>query len=88
MYPTNDYVFKRIFGMQGNEEITKGFLNSFMSTPVKTIRLDSNPIQMKDLKDDKISILDVKAVINEYDEKQITNIEMQVVNEHNMEKRF
>ena len=32
--PTNDYVFKRIFGKPGNEEITKSFLNSILDTEV------------------------------------------------------
>ena len=29
--PTNDYVFKRIFGHVGNEKITKGLINSILS---------------------------------------------------------
>ena len=28
--PTNDYVFKRIFGFVGNEDITKGLLNAIL----------------------------------------------------------
>ena len=28
--PTNDYVFKRIFGYVGNEEITKVLLNAII----------------------------------------------------------
>ena len=28
--PKNDYVFKRIFGYTGNEEITKGLLESII----------------------------------------------------------
>lgn len=31
--PQNDYVFKRIFGFVGNEEITKGLLNSIIEGP-------------------------------------------------------
>ena len=37
--PTNDYVFKRIFGKPGNEEITKSFLNSILDTEVTRSRL-------------------------------------------------
>ena len=42
--PTNDYVFKRIFGHVGNEEITKGLLNAILDTKVKKVDLDKNPI--------------------------------------------
>ena len=37
--PTNDYIFKRIFGKPGNEEITKSFLNSILDTEVTRSRL-------------------------------------------------
>ena len=30
LIPTNDFVFKRIFGYEGNEEITKGLISSIL----------------------------------------------------------
>lgn len=35
MYPTNDYVFQRIFGYRGNETITKGLINSILKDEVQ-----------------------------------------------------
>ena len=38
--PKSDYVFKRIFGHVGNEEITKELLNSILENKVTEIELD------------------------------------------------
>ena len=45
--PKNDYVFKRIFGYSGNEEITKEFLSSIIEEKIEEITLDCNPITEK-----------------------------------------
>lgn len=83
--PTNDYVFKRIFGKVGNEKITKGLLSSILGQEVKNVNLEGNTILEKDLLDDKMGILDIKAKI---DEKYLCDIEMQVINNNNIEKRL
>jgi len=83
--PTNDYVFKRIFGHVGNEEITKGLLNSILDTKVKEINLEGNTILERDLIDDKLGILDIKAVLNN---TVSCDIEMQVAYEEDIEKRL
>jgi len=54
MLPTNDYVFKRIFGQVGNEEITKGLLRAILKREIKKVNLDGNKILEKDLMDDKV----------------------------------
>jgi len=54
MLPTNDYVFKRIFGQVGNEEITKGLLSAILKRKIKEVNLDGNKILEKDLMDDKV----------------------------------
>ena len=77
--PKNDYVFKRIFGHTGNEEITKGLLQSIIPDRIYKIELDSNPITEKDLLDDKVGILDIKAKLN--DGNVNCDIEMQVVDQ-------
>jgi hypothetical protein len=51
--PTNDYVFKRIFGYIGNEDITKDFLNAIMDEEVTKVKLDCKEILEQDLQDDK-----------------------------------
>ena len=84
--PKNDYVFKRIFGHTGNEEITKGLLQSIIPDKIDKIELDSNPITEKDLLDDKVGILDIKAKLNDGDVN--CDIEMQVVDQKDIEKRI
>ena len=62
--PKNDYVFHRIFGNAGNEEFTKDLLKCITKENIIDIELDCNPIAGKDLFDDKIGILDIKAKLN------------------------
>ena len=62
--PKLDYVFKRIFGSIGSENITKRFLEAVTKEKITEIKLDCNPITEKDLYDDKLSILDIKAKLN------------------------
>ena len=83
--PTNDYVFKRIFGHVGNESITKELLNRILDTKVESIDLSQNTILERDLVDDKMGILDIKAKINE---KIMCDIEMQVAGQEDIEKRL
>ena len=83
--PTNDYVFKRIFGYTGNESITKSLLSSILGQEIKEINLDENTFLEKDILDDKLGILDIKATINI---NIICDIEMQVVNQKDIEKRI
>ena len=71
----NDYVFKRIFGHKGNEELTKSLLEEITKTKINKIELAEEVNLGKNLMDDKIGILDIKAVI---DGKIETDIEMQV----------
>ncbi len=85
MNPKIDYVFKRIFGYQGNEEITTALLSSILKKQISNLQLDCNPILEKDLLDDKVGILDIKAKI---DDCINCNIEMQVVDKKNIEKRI
>lgn len=83
--PKVDYVFKRIFGQVGNEDITAALISSILNKKVSNIKLDSNPILEKDLMDDKIGILDIKAKI---DNSINCDIEMQVVDRKNIKKRI
>ena len=79
--PTIDYVFKRIFGYAGNEKITAGLLSAILEEPVYDVNLDTNPILEKDLIDDKLGILDIKANIGKH---TVCDIEMQVVDKNNL----
>ncbi len=85
MVPTNDYIFKRIFGHIGNEEITKGLISAIINKEVQNVKLDETPILEKDIRDDKVGILDVRARI---DGEVQCNIEMQIVQSDNIERRL
>ena len=60
-------------------------LSSILNKKVSDLQLDSNPILEKDLLDDKVGILDIKAKI---DNKINCDIELQVVDRKNIEKRI
>lgn len=83
--PKIDYVFKRIFGHAGNEDITKSLLSSIIKDEISDITVDCNTITEKDLLDDKVGILDIRAKLNN---NINCNIEMQVVDKKNIEKRL
>ena len=82
--PKNDIIFKRIFGNKENEVILKDFLSSIIEEPIKEIEVEKDTKLEKEELNDKIGILDIKAKL---DNGTQVNIEMQVVNQQNMEKR-
>jgi len=82
--PTTDYVFKRIFGHKGNEKITAELLSAILQEKVENVKLDGTTILEKDLLDDKVGILDVKARI---DDQIDCDIEMQVVDQNDIKAR-
>jgi len=85
MVPTNDYVFKCIFGHVGNEKMTIGLISSIIKEKINTIKINENPITEKDMIYDKVGTLDLRVRLND---KIICNIEMQVVQQEDIEKRI
>ena len=83
MQLTVDYAFKRVFGKNGNESILKDLLESILNIEIKSITIQ-NPEIPKNMKDGKIGILDVRAELNG---DEITEVEMQVQDQHNIDKR-
>ncbi len=83
--PKNDYVFKRIFGHIGNENITKQMISTILKRTINKIKLDESTILEKDMLDDKIGIIDVHAKLEETIE---VDIELQVINQKDIEKRL
>ena len=81
---SNDYVFKRIFGKGGNEKILKSLLEAILKINIQKIEV-KNPEIPKETIDEKLSILDIKAEINE---DTIIDIEMQVGNITAMDRRL
>ena len=74
-----------MFGYTGNEEITKGLLNAILKEKVTEVSLNCNTILERDLYDDKLGILDIRAKVNNAVD---VNVEMQLVDEKNIEKRI
>ena len=62
-----------------------GLLNSILKEKVSSIELNCNTILERDVFDDKLGILDIRAKINN---NMDCNIEMQVVDQNNIEKRI
>ena len=81
---SNDYVFKRIFGKGGNERILKSLLEAILKIHIQKIEI-KNPEIPKEAIDEKLSILDIRAEINE---NTIIDIEMQVGNTTAIDRRL
>ena len=47
--PKNDYIFERLFGHKGNEELTKGLLSAILNKKIKEVDLSQNEVLEKDL---------------------------------------
>ena len=85
MLPTNDYVFHRIFGYVGNEDITKGLIGTIIDQGISNITIDETEITEQNIRDDKIGVLDIKARLNN---NIVCDVEMQVAKNDNIEKRI
>jgi predicted transposase/invertase (TIGR01784 family) len=61
--PLNDFAFMKTFGTPENRESLVGLLNAVLKpkSPIADVTIQ-NPFNYKDFEDDKLSILDVKAV--------------------------
>lgn len=85
--PKNDFLFKKLFSSAGNEDLLIDLLNSILKPPIKQRICEvtvTNPIKERDFADDKLAIMDIVAKAD--DGRQFT-IEIQVTDEHDMEKR-
>jgi predicted transposase/invertase (TIGR01784 family) len=74
--PTNDFAYKKVFGSQANELVLISLLNAILNLPrrISAVTIE-NPFNYQDFYEDKLSVLDIKAV----DEAgAIYDIEMQL----------
>ena len=83
--PKMDIIFQAIFGEVGSENITKDFLEKILKRKIEKISLDKNSILRRELKDDKLGVLDI---ITELDGKEKCNIEMQLIDKNNIIERM
>ena len=80
----NDYVFKRMFAKKGNEEYLKEFLSSVLGIKICEIEVEHDIALEKDIKEEKLGILDVKAKL--YDGIEV-DIEIQIKDYSNIIER-
>ncbi|MHB0802230.1 Rpn family recombination-promoting nuclease/putative transposase [Bacillus thuringiensis] len=82
-----DFAFKQLFGTTGNEEILMRFLNEVLQkslvSPITSVSLE-DPHLHKEYKEDKLSIMDVRATLGT---GELVNIEIQLANKHDIQKR-
>lgn len=80
----NDIVFKTFFGRKGNEEFLIDFLNAILKLEIKKIDIRQEESLEQLALDEKGGRLDLQAELND---GIIVDIEMQLRNNKNMEKR-
>ena len=81
---TNDYMFRAV--LQENNDVLVALICSVLHIPENAVHSASimNPIILGQHIDEKTVILDVKVM---FDNSSVINLEMQVANEHDWEKR-
>ena len=85
--PLNDYLFKFIFGKEERKRITLSFLNAILGREGQDELMDITFVDREldpDFDEGKLSRLDINGIVS--DGSQI-NIEVQLMNHHNMQKR-
>ena len=82
--PKIDVVFQALFRV-GNEDITKAFIEKLIHRKIKAIDLDRNQVLDNEYVEQKLGILDLKVTL---DDNSICNIEIQLTDKYNIEKRM
>ena len=82
--PKIDVVFHSLFRV-GNEDITKAIISDITKEEIKEITLDNDRYLINEYPEEKLGILDLKAKL---DDGVICNIEVQLTNKYDTEKRF
>ena len=80
---TSDIVFKRVFAREGNEDILTALLEAILGISIKQVVFKNQELP-QNLYDSKAGILDIKV---EIDKNVICDIEMQVQDYHDIDKR-
>ncbi len=83
--PRIDIAFKKIFGTEENKDLLISLINSIVGEDDHVVDVTLlNPYNQKNFKNDKLSILDIKA---EGDHGKKFNIEIQITDEADYDKR-
>lgn len=80
----NDVIFKAFFSRKGNEDFLIDFLNALLKINIKDIKIAGEVFLGQLSVEEKGGRLDIQA---ELDNKSIINIELQLRNQYNIEKR-
>ena len=80
----NDIIFKAFFGWKGNEEFLIDFLSAILHIKIEKIKVREEVDLEKLNPEEKGGRLDLQATLND---GIIVNIELQIENKHNIEKR-
>ncbi|NFR85439.1 MULTISPECIES: Rpn family recombination-promoting nuclease/putative transposase [unclassified Clostridium] len=86
--PLNDFIFKKVFGEKGNEDILISFINAVLKRtkkePIVEVEIIDNKQLTKELISDKTGIIDVRAKTSKGEN---IDIEVQLTDQGNMDKR-
>lgn len=86
--PLNDFIFKKVFGEKGNEDILISFINAVLKRtnkePIVEIEIIDNKQLTKEVINDKTGIIDVRALTAKGEN---VDIEVQLTDQGNMDKR-
>lgn len=86
--PLNDFIFKKVFGEKGNEDILISFINAVLKRtheePIVELEIIDNKELTKEIILDKTGIIDVRARTSKGEH---IDIEVQLTNQGNMDKR-
>ena len=86
--PLNDYLFYKVFGVPGAEKQLLGFLNAVLGRSgkkiINSVEIMENNSIAADIISGKSCVLDVRAILEDGTK---VNIEVQLRNEHNMDRR-
>ena len=83
--PRVDFAFKKLFGTESNKDLLIDFINSIVDEKDKVVDLEiKNPYNPQNFRNDKLSILDIKAqdTLGKW-----YNIEMQIMDQDYFDKR-
>ena len=83
--PSNDFVFKKLFGTEKNKDILKDLLEAILpDIEIKNLQIKNDVPIEREMLTDKLGILDILATLND---DTIVNIEMQIKNYYNTIER-
>lgn len=79
--PTNDFIFKKIFGQSKNSDLLKDLLEAILTDiKIDKVEINKDVSLERQLITEKLGIMDIVATLNN---KTKVNIEMQVADNHN-----